>query len=121
MDSCWRWRRRHKPLVGFKVPQISFVTKAESVRHMKEVYNDIYKPHPEYEHPWFKLNGKPMIIGNNKSPDIDEEVSNFFTIKYAQWPREPYHEDGFPWMDFNRPQTLYGKEKGPSIMSVSVA
>ena len=106
---------------GFNVPKVSFVTKAESVRHMKEIYNDIYKSHPEYEHLWFKLDGKPLMIGSNKSPDLDQEVKDFFTIKYAQWPRESYSDDGFPWMDFQRPQTLYGKESGTTIMSVSVA
>ncbi len=107
-------------LQGFKVPKISFVTKAESVRHMGEIYNDIYKSHPEFEHHWYKINGKPMIIGNNNG-NLSEEVKNFFTIKYAQWPREEYHDDGFPWVDFTRPQQLYGKETGPSVMSVSVA
>lgn len=88
---------------------------------MAEVYKDIYKDHPEYEHLWFKLDGKPMIIGDNKSTNLDKEVKEFFTIKYAQWPREAYTEDGFPWMDFQRPQTLYGEKTGTTVMNVSVA
>lgn len=51
-----------------------------------------------------------MIIGNPNAPELTQEFKEFFTIRYAQWPREEVkRDDGFPWMSFERPQHLYGQ------------
>lgn len=106
---------------GYKVPKVAFVTKHNPGTHMMEIFNEIYKAHSEYSHLWFELDGKPLILGKTDDPAFTDEFKEFFTIRYSQWPREAKREDGFPWMAFERPQHLFGKELGTTIISVSVA
>lgn len=106
---------------GFDVPKVSFVTKANSARHINEIYEEAYQAYPQYDHLWYRYDGKPMIIGAVDSPDISAQAREYFTILYAQWPRETPRDDGFPWMDFQRPQHLYGVNMSKTMMSVSVA
>lgn len=112
---------------GFKVPQVAFYTNTRSGETIAKIYNNIYKAHPKYEPLWFRLDGKPMIIGVKKDPAITQEHREFFRIKDSQWPN--WHlpngaflnlPDGFPWMSFETPQHHYNAVR-PSVMSVSVA
>ena len=107
---------------GFNVPKVAFVTKAISGEKMMNLFNELYKPHSEYDHLWFRLEGKPMIIGNPNAIELTNEFKEYFTIRYAQWPREEVkRDDGFPWMSFERPQHIYGVELGQTMVNVSVA
>lgn len=110
---------------GFDVPQVTFITKANSGKVVNSLYETAYQAYPEYKHLWYCKDGKPLIVGNVDSEDLSEECKEYFTFKYAQWPREGYHDDAFPWMDFDLDgdgvQTAYNWSDGTSIMSVSVA
>jgi hypothetical protein len=104
---------------GWRVPQFAFYTNTESGRTMHEIYQDIYLP-GRYRELWFMWDNKPLIIGD---PDeCSEELKAFFRIKRNQWPFDPQKVDGFPWIEWKRPQPLYYNEKGdPEVVSVSIA
>jgi hypothetical protein len=62
---------------------------------------------------------------------MEQTIRNFFYFKLSQWPDERaqcnicpdtsvYHPDGFPWIDWQKPQRVYGGNE-MSIMSVSPA
>lgn len=106
---------------GFDVPQVTFITKAKSGEVVMHLYEEFYKGHPEYAHLWYCLDGKPLMIADKFSEGVTVECFDYFTWRYNQWPREGFHDDGFPWMDFSFPQALYGTSTGTTIMSVSLA
>ncbi|OMF30786.1 hypothetical protein BK133_16765 [Paenibacillus sp. FSL H8-0548] len=104
---------------GFKVPQFAFYTNTESGQTVSEIFEDIYKP-GRYKHLWFHWKGRPLIIGN---PDeCDEEHRQFFTFRLNQWPNEEAKTNGFPWIEFQRPQRVfYNNEGQKEVINVSVA
>ena len=107
---------------GFDVPQVTFITKAKSGEVVMFLYETFYKGHPEYSHLWYCMDGKPLMIGTEYAAEITVECHDYFTWRYNQWPREPFNDTGFPWLDFTTPQTLYGTQNGgPTIMNVSLA
>ena len=106
---------------GYDVPQVTFITKASSGQVVNNLYEQFYKGHPEFSHLWYCLDGKPLMIGDEFGEGVTVECHDYFTWRYNQWPRESFHDDGFPWMDFTTPQTLYGNQTGTTIMSVSLA
>lgn len=104
---------------GWKIPKVMFYTNTLSGDTVGELYEKIYKTGycPDT---WYYFDGKPLIIA------IDEECSpetrEFFTIKRSQWPNEPEKTDGWPWMDFVRPQrVLKDKDGRDAVINVSVA
>lgn len=110
---------------GYDVPQITFITKGSSGQTMEKLYEEVYKAHPEYDHLWYKVDGKPLMIGSTTTAYLTKKCRAYFTIKWAQWPKESYHNDAFPWIDFDLDgdgvQTVYEWSDGTAIMSVSVA
>ena len=106
---------------GYDVPQITFITRASSGSMVMNLYKRFYLAYPQYSHLWYQMDGKPLMVGYSDDAKVTEECRNFFTWRYPQWPRDNYHDDGFPWMDFSYPQTVYGQKTGTTIMSVSVA
>ena len=74
---------------GVDAPDVSFMFPFGAVSHagtqMVELYNDIYKK-GLYEDVWFKLDGKPMVMGwpgslNGKDETIAKEIKSFFTFR----------------------------------------
>ena len=117
---------------GKKVPQLAFYTNAASGRVANELYDSLYdnaalrEKYPELDRLWFRMNGKPMIVGNADDEEMRPEVREYFRIKAVQWPTDKKHSDGFPWIEFGTTlHTLGGYYKNSlrdeSIMSVSVA
>lgn len=110
---------------GYDVPQICFVTKASPGKTANGIYEDIYKEHPEYDHLWYRVNGKPLLITSTTDANLSLACRAYFTIKWPQWPKESYHADAFPWIDLDLDkdgkQTIYEWSDGSAIMSVSVA
>lgn len=114
---------------GFDVPQIAFYTNSYSGDTMNRIYDEVYNDtqlksmYPRLDELWFRLDGKPLIIGDSEDEVLREDVKNFFRIKANQWPFSDKKKDGFPWMEFERSLTLqavynYG---GTKIMNVSLA
>lgn len=106
---------------GFAIPKIVFYTNTESEQRVTQLYSQLYSQ-GLFKDLWFCPNGKPLIICANKA-GCSEEIRNFFDFRSSQWPGTADYEDGFPWIDFNRPQKVYpkGGVTGGSIMSVSVS
>lgn len=130
---------------GWDVPKFMFYTNsnsAEVVRRLYEGYetdipsqsdiynNGIYKD-GRYKDLWFAPNGKPMIVAitedNGGASDQgssaalteadDADLLEFFEIKESQWPNTGVNnENGFPWVQFSRPNSAFG-----DVINVSVA
>jgi hypothetical protein len=105
--------------MGWKVPQIAFYTNTRSGQTIDEIYEFLYRPclYPEL---WFQWDGKPLIVG--KPDECSSEVRQFFAFRLSQWPNEPVKQNGFPWIEFRRPQHVYMNDRGEKeVISVSVA
>ncbi|MCR5041810.1 MAG: hypothetical protein K6C36_06930 [Clostridia bacterium] len=104
---------------GCPAPKVVFYTNTESGATVDELYDRIYSK-GAYKKTWFELDGKPLII--DKPGECSPEARDFFTHRVSQWPLEEQREDGFPWMEFIRPQRVYrNKDGAPEIVNVSVA
>ncbi len=104
---------------GWNTPKVVFYTNTRSGYTAQLIYDAIYKVDfmPDT---WFYLDGKPLIIA--KEDECSEEVRNLFTIRASQWPNEPTKLNGWPWMDFERPQRVLKNHRGEEeIINVSVA
>ncbi|MCR5042000.1 MAG: hypothetical protein K6C36_07895 [Clostridia bacterium] len=122
-------------LDGWNVPKLAFYTNTDSGNRMNQIYDAYYNnaelkaKYPRLDELWFRLNGKPMIVGWKDSPDTREDVKSYFRMKASQWPStdDPRARDGdgFPWIEFVNLETLNAYYKNSpfdkSIMSVSVA
>ncbi len=116
-------------LEGYNVPKIAYFTNSYSGDTMNRIYDEVYNneelksKYPELDKLWFYLDGKPMIVGNEKDGALREDVRSYFRIKENQWPNENKKDDGFPWMEFDRSLTYKSvyKNDGIKIMNVSVA
>lgn len=107
---------------GKKPPRIVFYTNTSPAVSMQKVYDNFYKPGAPYYHPdcWFYLDGKPLILGFAKKA-AGHDYQNFFTYRESQWPTEPQKVNGWPWIEFTRPQKVYLNERGEKeIVNVSV-
>lgn len=106
---------------GFAVPKIMFYTNTDSPNRIEQLYIELYQP-GKFKDLWFMPNGKPLVISADKAGS-SKEIRDFFEFRTSQWPGMPESEDGFPWIDFNRPQKVFAKggPTGGSIMSVSVS
>lgn len=108
---------------GKAPPKIVYYTNTASGETMQKIYNSFYKKEAPHYHPscWYSLDGKPLIIGRSKEA-MGKDYQSFFTFREAQWPNEPEQPNGWPWIDFNRPQCVYKNFKGEhEIINVSVA
>ncbi len=116
-------------LQGFDVPQIAYYTNSYSADTINRIYDEIYNntelkaKYPRLDELWFRLDGKPLIIGNENDSEIKPEAKKYFRIKQSQWPNADKVDDGFPWMEFDRSLTYKSvfKKDGVKIMNVSVA
>ena len=102
---------------GFDAPQVVFYTNSASDRVIRECYDAIYKV-GLYEDTWFKINGKPVIIG-----PMEHNIDDFFCMKQNQWPTEASKRNGWPWMDFQWPSRLFRSayDYDGAAISVSIA
>lgn len=105
---------------GWNVPKIVYYTNSHSGKTIQNIYELIYKNNL-YPDLWFHWDGKPLIIGHPE--ECGEEVKNFFRIKKSQWPNEgKFHDDGFPWIAFERPQHVFKNSQGENeVVNVAVA
>ena len=105
---------------GWNVPKMVFYTNTHSGKTIEQLYEGIYKKN-FYPNLWFHWDGKPMIVGHPE--ECSEEIKTFFRIKKSQWPNEgKFHDDGLPWIAFERPQHVFTNAKGENeAINVSVA
>ena len=102
---------------GFDAPQVVFYTNTNAHETIRTIYNTVYKTN-KFPDTWFKINGKPVIIG-----PMDANIDDFFVMKQNQWPNEQSKTNGWPWMDFQWPSRLYRSayDFDGAAISVSVA
>lgn len=108
---------------GKKSPKIVFYTNTASGDAMQEIYDNFYADKAPYRHPdnWFFLEGKPLIIGLSEQAK-GRDYKHFFTIRESQWPNEPQKVNGWPWIEFQRPQRVFKNHKGEKeVINVSIA
>ena len=104
---------------GVRVPKVAFMTNTLSGETVNELYREIYAA-GKYPDTWFYWEGKPLIIGIPEQ--CSPEARDFFTFRISQWPNEDQKQDGFPWMEFIRPQRVFRTRTGEAeIINVSVA
>ena len=107
---------------GFNPPKVVFYTNTNSSNVVKALYDDIYSK-KLYPDSWFYLNNKPLIIAKESSiRSLNQDIYNFFTYREPQWPNSSIKKNGWPWMDFNYPQTIFkNKNNENEVINVSVA
>ncbi len=105
---------------GWNVPKMVFYTNSDSGATIEKLYEGIYKKNL-YPNLWFHWEGKPMIVGHPE--ECSDEIKAFFRIKKSQWPNEnQFHDDGFPWIAFERPQHVFKNAQGENeVINVAVA
>lgn len=89
------------------------------------IYNRYYS-NPKYEGLWFKPNGKPMIIcqertvvrmENYDDDSLSARLSKYFEFRYSYWPTTAYMDpNSAAWCSFSYPQKCTG-----DWLTVSVA
>ena len=101
---------------GYDAPQVVFYTNSNSKGVIQSLYDNVYSQNL-YPDTWFRINGKPVIIGAT-----EDNINDFFTMKRNVWPRD-YSEHGWPWMAFEWPQRVYESsyDFDGSAISVSIA
>jgi hypothetical protein len=110
-------------LQGKNPPKIVFYTHTASGEGMQEIYDNCYREGAPYRYPdsWFYLDEKPLIIGLSDQAK-GKDYESFFTIRESQWPNEPQKVNGWPWIEFTRPQQVYNNARGQKeIVNVSTA
>ena len=108
---------------GKNPPRLVYYTNTKSGNTMQKIYDTYYRLGAAVRYPetWYLLEGKPLIIGRTKEAQ-GSNYHSFFTFRESQWPNEPVQENGWPWIDFVRPQHVYKNLKGEAeIINVSVA
>ncbi|MGN7786406.1 hypothetical protein ACTJIJ_17870 [Niabella sp. 22666] len=111
-------RKQHK-----HPPKVVYYTNTASGAAMQDIYNKYYRQGAPYRYPdcWFYLDGKPLIIGISKEA-TGSDYAGFFTIRESQWPNEKQKVNGWPWIEFQRPQYVYSNHRGErEIVNVSAA
>lgn len=108
---------------GYDVPKIMFLTNTNSAERVTQIYEHVYQ-NGRYNSLWFTdtdngKNGdkKPWItFVSNQQVYLKKEIREFFYFKDSQWPNQSFLDNGFPWIEFGRPQKSHD-----GIISVSVA
>lgn len=117
---------------GWDCPQVAYYTHSYSIRTIESLYQNIYKA--EYcPDAWYRVDGKPLIIGyfdpkddmkeaasrgdTSYSPAApSQELQDFFYFREARWPNEKVMKDSWPYTEWTWPQKVNG-----DMMSVSIA
>ena len=108
---------------GLNPPKMVYYTNTASGKSMQMIYDTYYRHGAPTRYPetWFYLDGKPLIVGRTKEAE-GSNYQSFFTFRESQWPNEPNQENGWPWIDFVRPQHVYSNLNGErEIINVSVS
>ena len=86
---------------GWDVPQVCVYLNTNTDRLAAMLYKQFYKK-GTYDDAWFKLDGKPLLVGSDLHL-LTDEVENYFTLRECQWPTEDFKANGFPWVEFSYP------------------
>lgn len=99
---------------GWDVPQVCVYLNVNTERLAAMLYKQFYKK-GTYDEAWFKLDGKPLLVGSDLHL-LSDELKGYFTLRNCQWPDQAFDEDGFPWVEFTFPAKPHN-----GIMAVAAA
>lgn len=114
---------------GKNPPKVAFYTNSfppgsgVSGAVMQIIYDNFYKSGATYYHPntWYLKDSKPLIVGIS-SEASGKDYQSYFTFRESQWPTEAQKTNGWPWMEFLRPQRVYSNSSSQrEIVNVSTA
>lgn len=114
---------RHVRKQGKAAPKLVFYTNTSSKHAMQDIYNTFYAADAKVPigDNAYNLEGKPLIIGLSQEAK-GSNYAEFFTFRESQWPNEPQKVDGWPWIEFQRPQKVYNNHEGKrEIINVSAS
>lgn len=114
---------QHLRQQGKAAPKLVFYTNTNSKEAMQDIYNTFYAATAKVPigDNAYVLEGKPLIIGISKDAK-GTNYAKFFTFRESQWPNEPQKVDGWPWIEFQRPQKVYSNHQGKrEIINVSAS
>ena len=119
---------------GWDAPQITYMTHSRSIQTIKTLYNDVYKKEL-YPESWYRVDGKPMMIGytdeaddlreaaergdtSYKPGDLPQELQDFFYMREVLWPYESGAgvDKAWPYTEWRYPQPVR-----TDMVSVSIA
>lgn len=117
---------------GWDAPQVTFYTHSRSIQTIQYLYDTIYATNT-YPESWYRVNGKPMMIGYTTAKkdlkeaadrgdtsynpgDLPQELCDFFYMREARWPYDPVVQNGWPYTEWKYPQPL-----NTDMVSVSIA
>lgn len=110
-------------MMGYHVPKVMFMTNTESNVRVTQLYEFMYRD-GKYRNLWFcdddqgsNPERKPWVsMRADQRAYLPKEIRDTFYFKDSQWPNETFKDNGFPWIEFERPQRAHN-----GIVSVSVA
>ena len=119
---------------GWDAPQITYLTHSRSIQTIKTLYNDVYGKNL-YPEAWYRVDGKPMMIGYTKEADdmkeaaergdtsykpgdLPQELQDFFYMRHVLWPYENGSgiDKAWPYTEWQYPQPVR-----TDMISVSIA
>ena len=119
---------------GWEAPQVTWLTHSRSIRTIQHIYNTFYATNT-YPESWYRVDGKPMMIGYTdeaddqneaasrrdtgyKPGDLPLELQEFFYMREVLWPYESGNgvEGAWPYTEWCYPQPLR-----TDMISVSIA
>lgn len=119
---------------GWDAPQVTYMTHSRSIQTIKSLYNDVYKKNL-YPEAWYRVDGKPMMIGytdeeddikealsrgeaSYKPGDLPQELQDFFYMREVLWPFDNPAgvENAWPYTEWKYPQPVH-----TDMISVSIA
>ncbi len=119
---------------GWDAPRITYLTHSRSIQTIRTLYNDVYKKEL-YPESWYRVDGKPMMIGyteeaddmneaasrgdtSYKPGDLPQELRDFFYMREVLWPYESGDgvKNAWPYTEWKYPQPMR-----TDMISVSIA
>lgn len=117
---------------GWHAPQVVYYTHSLSIQTVNNLYNNIYKTET-YPDAWYRVDGKPMIIGYQTVEEdlkeaasrgdsgyhpqpLSKEVLDFFYWRVPRWPNDELVKNGWPYTEWRYPQP-----QNTDMVSVSIA
>jgi len=119
---------------GWAAPSMVSYTHSHSIATIRHIYESFYQ-NDEFPDVWFRIDGKPVVIGyDNIADDLAEaasrndtsykpeplsrEILDYFHFWKADWPCDETYPDGFTWVEWKYPQPYHEKSQ---MMNVTVA
>ncbi len=96
---------------GINAPYISFMSNAKSGKMLNSLFDEFYSKQ-KYEELWFYWEGKPLIFGQPKDPELRQDVKDYFNLKYSwAWTDAANEPNHWQWID-KYPQDFGWSTKG---------